>query len=177
MNIKRGNSTEKDFEQLAKIKNLKGFALCWGHAKAVIEGELDLIDKLEDYFLKILPGFVPHTPQAKLSQNQPIVEYLSQRSNKYKRISNPKYFAYDRVVEIVSNTEIPVTAENCKNFKGVGPKIAQHIKKFLSAGNSASSGQYRKRFKYKMSINEFHHVKTFFKRPRYKNLCGLRNNN
>lgn len=158
---KRGEDPKNYVEKLGEIKFLQGFATCWGHAKTIIDGGATpyLVDTLEYYYLNLLPGFVPFVPRANRVENQKVVEYLLERSNLYKRTSNPKFHSYDRVIHILCATEIVVTPENCKNFIGVGPKIAKHIKEFLGGSQSEC---HRRRPKVVYRPTQLRH---FFKRP------------
>jgi hypothetical protein len=105
-------------------------------AGASTELLLEALESLMDAFLEILPAYVSWVPTAKLPENQLVVNFLQTRGDEYRAIGNPKFYAYDRVVTTLANATIPVSATNCKYFKGVGPHISQHIIEFFS-GNAA----------------------------------------
>lgn len=136
---------------LAQIRDLLGLARMWGHIKSILElfetwrenqDETTLVsickelaESLEsslNTFFEILPAFVSWTPKTKLPENQGVVNMLQERANCYRSVSNPKFYAYDRAVETLSNTDIVVTAQNCKYFYGIGPQLFQHIKDYFS---------------------------------------------
>lgn len=172
------NSATEDhdaIQTLQRVKRLQGFELCWGPAKDVIERPTtDSIEALEYYYLTILPAYVPFVPQAKRSENQQIVQYLLNRSNKYKRISSPKFYSYDRVINILCETDTVVTVENCKKFKGVGPKIATHIKNFILGIESSSHLSIAPPARRTVNpIAKLAQFREYFKRPRVKPLNRL----
>ena len=144
---------------ITAIRDTEGLARSWGHAKEVLDliarwrgfvmflpnprdtvnteatsTELlsEALESLLDSLLETLPSYVSWTPTAKLPENQAVLEFLQNRSNTYRTVANPKFYAYDRVVGTIANATIPVTAQNCQYFKGVGPRIKQHIVDFFN---------------------------------------------
>lgn len=171
LEVKRSEQVSQETcQMLSEIKHLQGFATCWGHAKEIMQGySPKVLESLEYYYLKLLPGFVPYVPQAKRVENQKIIAYLLQRSNQYKRVSNPKFHSYDRVINILCATDIVVSPQNCKSFKGVGPKIAQHIKDFLTGGNTPSSSEPQKRRRIlHRKTSAVPQLRELFKRPKIR---------
>ena len=90
------------------------------------------MESLLDSLLEVLPAFVRWTPTARNSENQPVVDFLQRRGDHYRKVGSPKFYAYDRVIKNLIDTDITITTENCKYIKGVGPRIAVHIINFLN---------------------------------------------
>ena len=75
------------------------------------------LDSLYNSILEVLPAFVEWKRTAIVPENQPIVDFLHERSNNYRRVGDPKYYAYDNVVDVFVKTDIIINSENCKYFK------------------------------------------------------------
>lgn len=128
---------------LETIRETEGLSRCWGRVLEIIElwqeTGVDNTAKLEnalesllDGVLEVLPAYVFWVPKAVCQSNQALLNFLQQRGNIHRRNNSPKYYAYDRVLATLSSVSIPVTVNNCRYFKGVGPRIGQHIIDFLS---------------------------------------------
>nr|QBK87248.1 MAG: helix-hairpin-helix domain protein [Marseillevirus LCMAC201] len=146
---------------LTAIRDIEGLARCWGHAQEITElierwrafitftsqalvseknisieetSELlsDSLESLMNSILEVMPAYVSWIPTAQLEENQPIVDFLQERGNTYRAMGNSKFYAYDRVVDAIASAAIPINDANCVYIKGVGPRIAEHIRNFLS---------------------------------------------
>ena len=102
------------------------------------------LDSLYNSILEVLPAFVEWKRTAIVPENQPIVDFLHERSNNYRRVGDPKYYAYDNVVDVFVKTDIIINSENCKYFKGVGPKISTHVKEFLCGNATPQTTHFSK---------------------------------
>lgn len=128
-------------EILYQIRDMRGLGRSWGYALKVIdlvdnkkseEAIASSLESLMNSLLEVLPAYVPWVPVAKIVSNQPLLDYLQDRGNEYRMIGNPKFYAYDRVVNSIAVTTIPVSGSNCVYINGVGPRITQHIRDFLN---------------------------------------------
>ena len=139
---------------LTTIRDIEGLARCWGHALETLElierwrvlvneenisieetalSELlsDSLESLMTSILEIMPAYVSWVPTAQLEENQHIVDFLQKRGNTYRAMGNPKFYAYDRVVDAIAAAAIPINDANCIYVKGSGPHITEHIRDFL----------------------------------------------
>lgn len=124
-----------------EIRDTIGMARCWGHAKKFLtmtdnpnvekDRLLMVLTQLKNSLLEVLPAFVEWYPQASFAINQKVLDFLMGRGNDYRKVNNPKFYAYDIAVENLAKANFQITAENCRYFKGVGPNISAHIKNFL----------------------------------------------
>jgi len=90
------------------------------------------LESLLDGILEILPAYIDWIPKLQNEENTDIVNFLQKRGNVYRIMSNPKFYAYDKVITNIAKYNGVVTAENCKYIKGIGPKIAKHVTNFLN---------------------------------------------
>lgn len=126
-------------KSLIKIRNTPGFSRAWGYANAILLDIADekpinteLLDQLLECILQALPAYVPWYPKAKNPKNQSIINFLQDYSNKYRSIGDPKFYAYDNVINNFSETDITITKNNCGYFDGVGKFIKAHICNFIN---------------------------------------------
>ncbi len=125
---------------LYQIRDLEGLGHSWGFALKIIDlvdtekvsSLASALETLMDSLLEVLPAYLPWTPTATLKENQPIVDFLQDRGNEYRAVGNPKFYAYDCVVNSIASITIPVTGINCVYVNGVGSQITRHIRNFLS---------------------------------------------